>query len=295
MIASGSGPTRTGPAGPAGPSDPGPHDVAAVLRVLVAEPGRPRLTWYGHDGERVELSGAVLANWVAKTTNLLVEEFDAAPGTRVQVELPAHWRTVVWTLATWTTGATLVLASDATVQADVLVTTDEAAADTAGTTNRPADPAALVVVTLAALARRAAHPLPAGATDAAAAVMTYPDQLGWVSPPDADAVALEADDAVITYRGLPGWWASDHEPGTPPRLVLGPGTGGAAWLAGVLRTLAAGGSVVLVDAGTAERLRTQPDALARLVTTERATVAEVLDPAAAADQDTGPRTYPRRR
>ena len=45
-----------------------------------ADPGRPRLTWYGPDGERVELSAKVLDNWVAKTANLLVDELDAGPG-----------------------------------------------------------------------------------------------------------------------------------------------------------------------------------------------------------------------
>ena len=41
----------------------------------------PRLTWYGPDSERVELSGRVLDNWVAKTSNLLQDELDAEPGT----------------------------------------------------------------------------------------------------------------------------------------------------------------------------------------------------------------------
>ncbi|MEK8228049.1 hypothetical protein NKG05_21105 [Oerskovia sp. M15] len=44
----------------------------------------------------MELSGAVLHNWINKTVNLLVEEFDAAPGTRVLLDLPSHWRAIVW-------------------------------------------------------------------------------------------------------------------------------------------------------------------------------------------------------
>ncbi|WP_245605724.1 TIGR03089 family protein, partial [Promicromonospora kroppenstedtii] len=84
-------------------------DVASLLARLAADGGRPRLTWYGDDGERVELSGAVLANWASKTVNLLVEEFDAAPGTTVVVDLPVHWRAAVWTLAAWRTGATVAL------------------------------------------------------------------------------------------------------------------------------------------------------------------------------------------
>lgn len=87
----------------------GPRTVPALLRqLLAADPGRPRLTWYGPGGERVELSARTLDNWVAKSANLLVEEFDAGPGSRVGVRLPPHWRTASWLLAAWSTGACVV-------------------------------------------------------------------------------------------------------------------------------------------------------------------------------------------
>ena len=70
-----------------------PCDVAEVLALVARDPGRPRITWHGRD-ERIELSGAVLANWVAKVTNLLVEGCDTGPGVRVEVGLRAHRRTV---------------------------------------------------------------------------------------------------------------------------------------------------------------------------------------------------------
>src|SRR5918911_3935983 len=86
-----------------------PRSVPELLQALVvADPGRPRVTWYGADGERVELSARTLENWVAKSANLLMEEFDAGPGTRVGVRLPGHWRTATWLLATWTVGACVV-------------------------------------------------------------------------------------------------------------------------------------------------------------------------------------------
>ena len=66
--------------------------MPGLLARLTADPGRPRLTWYGDDGERVELSGHVLDNWVTKTANLLVEEYQAGPLTRVLLDLPVHWR-----------------------------------------------------------------------------------------------------------------------------------------------------------------------------------------------------------
>ena len=38
----------------------------------------PALIWYSDNGERIELSGRVLMNWVNKTANLLIEECDLA-------------------------------------------------------------------------------------------------------------------------------------------------------------------------------------------------------------------------
>jgi uncharacterized protein (TIGR03089 family) len=115
--------------------------VDALLRALVAsDPGRPRVTWYGPGGERVELSGRVLANWVAKTANLLVEECGVAPGSTVELDLPPHWRTVVFALATWSVGATVGNGGS-----DVLVTVSPPA-DGGGRT--------VVAVALPALARR---------------------------------------------------------------------------------------------------------------------------------------------
>ncbi len=76
------------------------------------DPGRPRLTWYGPGGERVELSGKWLDNWVAKTAGLLDEDYDVEAEVRVVVAPPLHWRTVVWSLATWLTGACLVIPTE---------------------------------------------------------------------------------------------------------------------------------------------------------------------------------------
>ncbi|MSS83847.1 hypothetical protein FYJ24_03535 [Actinomycetaceae bacterium WB03_NA08] len=53
----------------------------------------PVLTWYGKD--RIELSGANLARWLAKTENLLAEEFPFGGGTYL-LDAPLSWRIFPW-------------------------------------------------------------------------------------------------------------------------------------------------------------------------------------------------------
>src|SRR5215211_1113500 len=90
------------------PTDPAssPPVFAAVLaRELRADAGRPLVTFYDFaTGERVELSVATYANWVAKTASLLVEEIGLERGQRLLVDLPAHWLTPVFLGAAWTVG-----------------------------------------------------------------------------------------------------------------------------------------------------------------------------------------------
>ncbi|WP_129786474.1 TIGR03089 family protein [Promicromonospora panici] len=231
-------------------------DVASLLARLAADGGRPRLTWYGDDGERVELSGAVLANWASKTVNLLVEEFDAAPGTRIVVDLPVHWRTAVWALAAWRAGATVALPDAGAAHADVVVTDSP---------HRWADAGAdLVVVSLPALARRYDGDLPAGAIDAASAVMTYGDAIGWVPEVDPD------QDALVTAAGAVGHKGLVPEPGDGARVLVD----GRGPVADVLRDLlgvwAGGGSVVLTSPTTAAELELDEARLDRLLSSEQA-------------------------
>lgn len=66
----------------------------------------PFLTFYDdRSGERTELSYATFDNWVAKTANLLAEEFDASPATRVAVAVGTHWTAAVVAFAAWRVGA----------------------------------------------------------------------------------------------------------------------------------------------------------------------------------------------
>ncbi|MGH3701482.1 MAG: TIGR03089 family protein [Pseudonocardiaceae bacterium] len=76
--------------------------------LLRADPARPRITHYDDDaGSRIELSGATLANWAAKTANWLRDELDVQPGDTVAVLLPPHWQTAGVLLGAWWCGATV--------------------------------------------------------------------------------------------------------------------------------------------------------------------------------------------
>ncbi len=73
--------------------------------IVAADPTQPMLTWYDDgNGERTELSGATLANWVAKTANLLVDGAGLDPGDRALVLLPPHWQSAAILLASWSLG-----------------------------------------------------------------------------------------------------------------------------------------------------------------------------------------------
>jgi uncharacterized protein (TIGR03089 family) len=81
-------------------------NIARVLAAAVAvDPTRPLLTWYDDaTGDRTELSGSTLANWVAKTANLLVDSAGLTPGDRACVLLPPHWQTAAVLLGCWSAG-----------------------------------------------------------------------------------------------------------------------------------------------------------------------------------------------
>lgn len=238
-------------------------DVAALLAVLVADPGRPRLTWYGAGGERIELSGHVLDNWVTKTTNLLLEEYDVGPGARVRLDLPQHWRTVVWALAVWRAGGSVVL--DGADDVDLLVT------------HRPDDAPEgvdVVAVALPALARAFDGPLPPGVVDAASAVMTYPDALGWLPAVDPAAPALVTADGVVAHADLVDAARGGTAPVTPGvRLLLEAtaATPSAEVLTTALALYAADGSLVLCDPEVSAGLAADAARRERLVASERTT------------------------
>src|SRR2546423_1977650 len=84
---------------------------ARLGAVVAVDPTRPLLTWYDDgNGERVELSGATLANWVAKTANLLVDGVGMEPGDRAVALLPPHWQSAAILLGCWSAGVEVTTA-----------------------------------------------------------------------------------------------------------------------------------------------------------------------------------------
>ena len=84
---------------------------AAILEpMLRADPVGPRITYYDDaTGERIELSAVTLANWAAKTGNLLRDELGGGAGSRVAMLLPAHWQTAAVLFGVWWIGAEVVV------------------------------------------------------------------------------------------------------------------------------------------------------------------------------------------
>ncbi|MBT2565591.1 TIGR03089 family protein [Arthrobacter sp. ISL-85] len=199
----------------------------------------PRLTWYGPDSERVELSGRVLDNWVAKTSNLLQDELDAEPGMRLRLALPAHWKALVWALAGWQVGLETVLDGGA---ADFLAT------DSPGALEGEYD--AEIAVALPALAMRWAGQLPAGCLDYAAEVRSHGDVFLAHADPDPSARALVTGEGrTILHKELITGFALPHAEGV--RLHVPAGAGLETALADALGAWQQGGSVVLTHADVA--------------------------------------------
>ena len=167
---------------------------AALAAAVRRDPTIPLLTWYDDaSGDRTELSGATIDNWVAKTANLLVDGAGLAPGDPVAVLLPPHWQTAAILLGTWAAGLTAYV-GDQPQPVDVLFTSpagvESAAAWTAG------DRYATGLLPLAMPLRE----LPPGYADYTIEVRGYGDRFAAYQPVRADDPAL----ADLTHRDVTG-------------------------------------------------------------------------------------------
>lgn len=235
------------------------NPVPSILSTLrTAQATSPALIWYGPDSERVELSGKVLDNWVAKTSNFLLEELDAEPDTVVELDLPVHWKTLVWALASWQAGCSIALSADS--GAAVRVTSKEPG---------PRTPGELVVAAaLPALALSWPDPLPAEAVDYAAEVRSFADTYtgpGFSNFPAAALAGSSAEPAVPFGSLISG--TGDTGTGPTARVLLAPGDAGTRRiLEAALGIWASGGTVVLTGEGVpaTERMLAAEKVTARL-------------------------------
>ncbi|MCT9081790.1 TIGR03089 family protein [Streptomyces fulvoviolaceus] len=217
---------------------------ADLLRsALAADPGRPLVTFYDDaTGERVELSVATFANWVAKTSNLLQGDLAAAPGDRVALLLPAHWQTAVWLLACASVGVVADVGGSPAA-ADVVVSGPETL-DAAGSCSGER-----VALALRPLGGRFPQP-PAGFADYAVEVPSQGDRFAPFAPVDPEEPSL-----IVAGREFSGAEVVERARAEATGLGLtGPGSRLLSGLsydtweglnAGLYGPLATGGSVVL--------------------------------------------------
>jgi uncharacterized protein (TIGR03089 family) len=235
---------------------PPPTPAALLAAALGADPARPLLTFHDHaDGQRVELSVATFANWVAKTANLVRDELDAQPGDVLSVRLPLHWQAAVWLQAGWATGLVVSLDPDAT--ADVTVVSHDDVREGDGS---------VVSLGLApmGLPRPDRSPATPGALDYDREIHAHGDRFDGAAPA-ADAVALVEHGEATTGATL----AAEATTAPPPGgalLVTGDLTTRDAVLAGLLVPLASGVTSVLVR-------HADPEGLGAIVAQERVVAA----------------------
>ncbi|MET9105430.1 TIGR03089 family protein [Streptomyces zhihengii] len=240
-------------------SDRTPADL--LRSALAADPARPLVTFYDDaTGERVELSVATFANWVAKTANLLQGEMSAEPGERLALLVPAHWQSAVWLLACSSVGVVADIGGDPAAADHVVAGPGRFEDGLACRGER-------IALSLAPMGRRFTTP-PAGWADYAVEVPSQGDRFAPYAPVDPEAEALTVAGVSMTGAEL-----VDRARADARRLGLDAGgrvlsgLGYDTWEGvgtGLFAPLAAGASVVLCrnlgelsDDGLAKRVESE--------------------------------------
>ena len=218
-------------------ADPGPEQLFAAR--LATDPGGPLVTFYDDaTGERAELSAKSLANWVAKTHFLLLDEVGSAVGDRAFVRLPVHWLAAPVLLGCWYAGLEVV-----TDPATATVAFGDADSLSALTTPDRLDGA--FAVSLLSMARPATPP--PGMADYSSSVRPMPDSWATVRAQAGPADAALAGQSRAELGEAARRAAEELGLGPAGRLMwTAPWSGPQDWVASLLAPLAVGGSVVLV-------------------------------------------------
>jgi uncharacterized protein (TIGR03089 family) len=225
--------------------------------MLRTDPVGPRITYYDDaTGERIELSAVTLANWAAKTANLLRDEMAAGPASRVALLLPAHWQTAAVLFGVWWIGAEVTLRGPADL---ALCTPDRLDEADAAVAEGGLD-GEVAVLSLDPFGKPVPD-LPLGVTDYATAVRVHGDQ---IVPERNPGPALAGQSvaqilaACAQSAAMQGVTSSDRVLSTAswerPQLVVD----------GLLAVLATGASLVQVA-------NPDPAALQRRIDTEKVT------------------------
>jgi uncharacterized protein (TIGR03089 family) len=176
------------------------HVESTISRTLASAvrhfPTTPLLTFYDDaSGDRTELSGATLDNWVSKTANLLLDGVGLAPGDTVAVLMPPHWQTAAVLLGVASAGLTADL-GDGPGAVDALFTTPSGVAASAGKVTL--DRYATGLLPLAMPLRS----LPDGYQDYVLEVRNYGDHFGGAPAGPDDETVLGRAAARVAELGI---------------------------------------------------------------------------------------------
>lgn len=223
---------------------------SAILDPLMAaNPAGPRITYYDDaTGERIELSTATLANWAAKTGNLLRDELGATPGSRVAVLLPAHWQTAAVLFGIWWIGAEVVLGGSQGESADIALCT----ADRIDEADAAVGMGETAVLSLDPFGKPVPD-LPVGLTDYATAVRVHGDQ---IVPERQPGAALEGRSVTDVLAAAQASAAAQGITGSDRVLSTAPWDTADDLIDRLVALYAVGASLVFVanpDASLAER------------------------------------------
>jgi uncharacterized protein (TIGR03089 family) len=170
-----------------------PRALAQAVRHF---PTTPLLTYYDDaSGDRTELSGATLDNWVSKTANMLLDGVGLAPGDTVAVLMPPHWQTAAILLGVSAAGLAADL-GDRPGPVDALFTTPSGVP--AATGKSTLDRYATGLLPLAMPLRS----LPDGYQDYVLEVRNYGDHFGGAPVGPDDAAVLSRADVRAAGLGI---------------------------------------------------------------------------------------------
>jgi uncharacterized protein (TIGR03089 family) len=231
---------------------------AILDHMLRADPVGPRITYYDDaTGERIELSAVTLANWAAKTGNLLRDEMGAGPASRVAILLPAHWQTAAVLFGVWWIGAEAVLGAG---PADMALCTADRLDEADSALSEAAPGGEVAVLSLDPFGRPVPD-LPIGVTDYATAVRVHGDQIVAEARPGPALAGRSAEQILADCESSS---TARELTGTDRVLSTAPWTRPDELVDGLLSIMAVGASLVQVA-------NPDPAALERRIATEKVT------------------------